>query len=98
MKAYIEQLLRDNSDPIAGRNVLREYLQARILERLQRSGAMLPLAFHGGTAPRFYMRSLDFLNISPSLWKNLKLVMIFEPTCKLFRMNSRKKVIRSGLS
>jgi hypothetical protein len=31
----------------------REYLQARILEALQRAGAMVPLAFHGGTALRF---------------------------------------------
>jgi hypothetical protein len=49
-----------------GRNVAREYLQARILESLQRSGAMLPLAFHGGTALRFlyglprYSEDLDF--------------------------------------
>jgi len=49
MKAYIEQLLKDIADPIAGRNLLREYLQARILEILRRAGAMVPLAFHGGT-------------------------------------------------
>jgi len=66
MKAYIEQLLRDVADPIAGRNLVREYLQARILECLQRAGAMVPLAFHGGTALRFlyaiprYSEDLDF--------------------------------------
>jgi predicted nucleotidyltransferase component of viral defense system len=66
MKAYIEQLLRDVTDPIAGRNLVREYLQARILESLQRAGAMVPLAFHGGTALRFlytlprYSEDLDF--------------------------------------
>jgi hypothetical protein len=66
MKAYIEQLLRDVADPIHGRNLLREYLQARILECLQRAGAMLPLAFHGGTALRFlhaiprFSEDLDF--------------------------------------
>jgi hypothetical protein len=53
VKAYIEQLLRAASDPIHGRNLVREYLQARILESLQRAGAMVPLAFHGGTALRF---------------------------------------------
>ena len=53
-------------DPLAGRNVLREYLQARILEALQRAGAMSPLAFQGGTALRFlyglprYSEDLDF--------------------------------------
>ena len=66
MKAYIEQLLRDVPDPIAGRNLVREYLQARILEGLQRAGAMVQLAFHGGTALRFlfaiprYSEDLDF--------------------------------------
>lgn len=53
MKAYIEQLIRSVTDPISGRNLMREYLQARILESLQRAGAMVPLAFHGGTALRF---------------------------------------------
>ncbi len=44
----------------------REYLQARILAALQRCGAMIPLAFHGGTALRFlyshgrYSEDLDF--------------------------------------
>jgi predicted nucleotidyltransferase component of viral defense system len=66
MKAYIEQLLREVADSIAGRNLVREYLQARILEILQRAGAMVPLAFHGGTALRFlysiprYSEDLDF--------------------------------------
>ena len=66
MKAYIEQLLRDVASPITGRNMVREYLQARILECLQRAGAMVPLAFHGGTALRFlyaiprYSEDLDF--------------------------------------
>jgi predicted nucleotidyltransferase component of viral defense system len=66
MKAYIEQLLREVADPVAGRNLVREYLQARILECLQRAGAMVPLAFHGGTALRFlyaiprFSEDLDF--------------------------------------
>jgi predicted nucleotidyltransferase component of viral defense system len=66
MKAYIEQLLRNVANPITGRNMVREYLQARILESLQRAGAMVPLAFHGGTALRFlyaiprYSEDLDF--------------------------------------
>ncbi len=66
MKAYIEQLLKGVDDPINGRNLVREYLQARILESLQRAGAMVPLAFHGGTALRFlyaiprFSEDLDF--------------------------------------
>ena len=66
MKAYIEHILRDETDPVTRRNMVREYLQARILECLQRAGAMVPLAFHGGTALRFlyaiprYSEDLDF--------------------------------------
>jgi hypothetical protein len=46
--------------------ILREYLQAQILAALQESGAMIPLAFHGGTALRFlhdlprFSEDLDF--------------------------------------
>lgn len=47
-------------------NQVREYLQARLLGVLQREGAMIPLAFQGGTALRFlfntarYSEDLDF--------------------------------------
>ena len=65
MKDHLRSLVR-GLDPLVGRNVLREYLQARILEGLQRAGAMSPLAFRGGTALRFlyglrrYSEDLDF--------------------------------------
>lgn len=65
MKDHLRQLIR-GLDAHAGRNVMREYLQARILEGLQRAGAMSPLAFQGGTALRFlyrlprYSEDLDF--------------------------------------
>ena len=65
MRDHLEALVR-GLDPLEGRNVLREYLQARILEGLQRVGAMSPLAFQGGTALRFlyrlprYSEDLDF--------------------------------------
>jgi len=66
MKDYLAELIRTNPTPAHGRNVTREYLQARILGALQRGGAMIPLAFHGGTALRFlyasarYSEDLDF--------------------------------------
>jgi hypothetical protein len=65
VRAHLPDLLRGRSGPEA-RNLLREYLQATILASLQRSGAMIPLAFHGGTALRFlhsirrYSEDLDF--------------------------------------
>jgi hypothetical protein len=63
VKDYLRELLRSALTPTHGRNLLREYLQARILAELQRAGAMLSLAFQGGTAlyglPR-YSEDLDF--------------------------------------
>lgn len=66
MKEYLADLVQRAPDPLQGRNLAREYLQARLLAVLQRSGAMLSLAFHGGTALRFlyahgrYSEDLDF--------------------------------------
>jgi hypothetical protein len=40
MKEYLATLIRAAATPAQGRNVLREYLQARILAVLQRGGAM----------------------------------------------------------
>lgn len=66
MKDYLVNLVKQTSSPLEGKNIAREYLQARILGSLQRSGAMIPLALHGGTALRFlyshgrYSEDLDF--------------------------------------
>jgi hypothetical protein len=53
VKDYLASLTRASPTPAQGRNVAREYLQARILGALQRAEAMIPLAFHGGTLLRF---------------------------------------------
>lgn len=66
MKDHLAELVGGSTSPLHARNAVREYLQARILEALQRAGAMIPLAFHGGTALRFlfatprYSEDLDF--------------------------------------
>ena len=66
MKEYLYELVRSAQDPLAGSHLAREYLQARILESLQRAGAFVALAFHGGTALRFlfgiprFSEDLDF--------------------------------------
>jgi predicted nucleotidyltransferase component of viral defense system len=58
--------IQGSASPGEAKNRVREYLQARILASLQRSGAMIPLAFQGGTALRFlysirrYSEDLDF--------------------------------------
>ena len=66
MKEFLRTLIGNYPDPLQKRNVLREYLQAVILSALQNQGAMIPLAFHGGTALRFlyqlprFSEDLDF--------------------------------------
>ena len=66
MKAYLQKLCNEAESPLMARHRVREYLQARILQSLQRAGAMQAVAFHGGTALRFlygiprYSEDLDF--------------------------------------
>ncbi|MFZ1794002.1 MAG: nucleotidyl transferase AbiEii/AbiGii toxin family protein, partial [Anaerolineae bacterium] len=66
MKEYLFSLIQSAANPLEARNVAREYLQALILQSLQRAGAMTTLAFHGGTALRFlysiprFSEDLDF--------------------------------------
>lgn len=65
MKDYLAELVRA-AGPGRAPHLAREYLQARLLESLQRAGAMRCLAFHGGTALRFlyaaqrFSEDLDF--------------------------------------
>ena len=65
MKELLRGIVQGRPAPEA-RNAVREYLQARILGSLQRAGAMVPLAFQGGTALRFlygmrrFSEDLDF--------------------------------------
>jgi hypothetical protein len=56
MIGVLHEIVREAADPGQARNRVREYLQARILGRIQREGGMIPLAFHGGTALRFLYR------------------------------------------
>ncbi|MCE7990133.1 MAG: hypothetical protein DYG89_54005 [Caldilinea sp. CFX5] len=66
MIPYLEAQLAGVATPETQRSLVREYLQMRILQSLQRAGAMIPLAFHGGTALRVlyhlprYSEDLDF--------------------------------------
>lgn len=66
MKERLRELLHGTGSGPAARNLAREFLQASILAALQRAGAMVPLAFQGGTALRFlysirrYSEDLDF--------------------------------------
>jgi len=101
MKDYLGALTQDSADPIHGRNKAREYLQARILEGLQRSGAFLPLAFHGGTALRFlyglqrFSEDLDFALENPS--SNYDLQYYLNALKTMFISEGYKLEIRSKL-
>jgi predicted nucleotidyltransferase component of viral defense system len=53
MKSDLMALINTAPNQQQAVNWMREYLQARILFALQEQGAMIPLAFHGGTALRF---------------------------------------------
>jgi len=66
MIAYLRELITPTQPKLLSTHLVREYLQARILQSLQRAGAMQTLAFHGGTSLRFlydiprYSEDLDF--------------------------------------
>jgi predicted nucleotidyltransferase component of viral defense system len=66
VKERLRELLPGTGGGPAARNLAREFVQASILAALQRAGAMVPLAFQGGSALRFlysirrYSEGLDF--------------------------------------
>ena len=108
MKTYLKRLAEQADSKIQAGNVAREYLQARILEYLQNSGGMIPLAFHGGTALRFlydlprFSEDLDFALERPEngfdLWKFLeKIQRGFEKENYTVQLKmSTKKVVHSA--
>ena len=66
MKDELRALCAKAETPLLAQHRVREYVQARILQSLDRAGGMESLAFHGGTALRFlydiprYSEDLDF--------------------------------------
>ena len=94
MKDHLLQLVQA-ANPVQGRNIVREYLQARILGALQRAGAMVPLAFQGGTSLRFlfaiprYSEDLDLpskaiwpTTISAPIWRRFARLTILMGTSR----------------
>lgn len=85
MKPYLQQQLNGITDLTLGLPIMREYLQARILEGLQQAGAFFCLAFHGGTALRFlyniprYSEDLDFaLDFQPAQYDFTKYLTVIQ--------------------
>ena len=72
MKDQIQNLIADAKTVSEALLLVREYLQARVLEALQRGGAFEHWAFLDGTALRFlyglprFSEDLDFSRTTPS--------------------------------
>ena len=70
MKDYLRQLVSKEKNILLKKSIIREYLQARILQMLQEKGAFLNMAFLGGTSLRFlysiprYSEDLDFSKLA----------------------------------
>jgi predicted nucleotidyltransferase component of viral defense system len=66
MKDYLRQVLNGVDNPVLARCLVREYLQARLLQSLQDRGVLGTWVFQGGTALRFlysmprFSEDLDF--------------------------------------
>jgi len=71
VKEYLGRLIGQAGDDLARGQLLREYLQARMLQTLQDHGMFVRWAFLGGTALRFlyamprFSEDLDFSLITP---------------------------------
>jgi predicted nucleotidyltransferase component of viral defense system len=71
VKEYLRQLAAQADNDLARGCLVREYLQARVLESLQDEGVFLRWAFVGGTALRFlfsiprFSEDLDFSLMAP---------------------------------
>jgi predicted nucleotidyltransferase component of viral defense system len=79
MKEHLRQLASTAENDIARACLVREYIQARILESLQDTGTFLRWAVVGGTALRFlfsiprFSEDLDFTLITPGKDAGFKL-------------------------
>lgn len=71
MKAYLRELIEQADNDVARGQIVREYLQARILQSLQDQSMFVRWAFLGGTALRFlyaiprFSEDLDFSALKP---------------------------------
>jgi predicted nucleotidyltransferase component of viral defense system len=81
MKDYLKQQIEKIQGTNFARCIVREYLQARMLECLQENGAFVNWAFVGGTALRFlyslprFSEDLDFSTTEPEIKDNFEDLM-----------------------
>ena len=84
MKEQLLDIVRGSENPVLAGNLAREHLQARILLALQEAGAMIPLAFQGGTALRFLF-GLPRFSVDLDFALGLDFLRLFIPPTSPFR-------------
>ena len=81
MKDHVKSLIEKTQDNNSARCLVREYLQARVLESLQDNGAFVTWVFVGGTALRFlysmprFSEDLDFSLVDAGVEDNFTELM-----------------------
>jgi predicted nucleotidyltransferase component of viral defense system len=81
MKDFLRQILSSVESQILGRCIVREYLQARLLQSLQDRGTFNTWVFQGGTALRFlygmprFSEDLDFALVKPGMEDSFREVL-----------------------
>jgi len=81
MKEYLKKQIERVRDANLSRCIVREYLQARLIESLQKCGFFANWAFVGGTALRFlylmprFSEDLDFSLVKPGVEDDFKGLM-----------------------
>jgi len=81
MKDYLKQILDGVENRMLARCIIREYLQARLLQSLQDHGTFNTWVFQGGTALRFlyfiprFSEDLDFALMEPAIEDNFRQVL-----------------------
>jgi len=78
MKEFLKQILSGADNQILGRCIIREYLQARLLQSFQDRGVFNAWVFQGGTALRFlysiprFSEDLGFTVVEPGMEDNFR--------------------------
>ncbi|MBN2455251.1 MAG: nucleotidyl transferase AbiEii/AbiGii toxin family protein [Sedimentisphaerales bacterium] len=82
MKEFLRQILNGVENPVLGRCLVREYLQARLLQSFQDKGVFNTWLFQGGTALRFlysmprFSEDLDFALVKTGMEDNFRDILL----------------------
>jgi len=82
MKEFLRQILNGVENPVLGRCLVREYLQARLLQSFQDKGVFNIWLFQGGTALRFlysmprFSEDLDFALAKAGMEDNFRDILL----------------------